>query len=51
MGASPGSVTNLGLRPIRNELFHSLSSELSVTNLGLRPIRNVPTDRSKLVLV
>ena len=34
------SVTNLGLRPIRNEDKVEKAEDVSVTNLGLRPIRN-----------
>ena len=34
------SVTNLGLRPIRNSSKHRAMETTSVTNLGLRPIRN-----------
>ncbi len=34
------SVTNLGLRPIRNDGWQCSHRASSVTNLGLRPIRN-----------
>ncbi len=40
LSESIGSVTNLGLRPIRNCCFILARLEASVTNLGLRPIRN-----------